>query len=454
MPESRCLQGIWSSPWIFIFAASGSAVGLGNIWKFPYMLGQNGGGAFLLVYCLCLLLVGLPVLIAEVALGRTVRSNPIDTINDLSERRIIHSSWSILPWLAGIVGFLILSFYSVIAGWSIAYLERSVTGKFTGITQQGASNMFDQLLASPGEMLLWHSIFMLLVILTVGQSVTRGLAALVRLLLPTLVITLCVLALFSLMTGDTKEALTFLFMPSWGDITLDVVLAAVGHALFSLSVGMGAMFAYGAYMSKRMSIARACSFVVGVDLLVALLAGLVIFPLVFSFNIDVESGPRLTFVSLPIIFGGLPAGQVIGGVFFLLLVIAALTSAISMLELFVAWLHEKFSISRLKAAMFFGGSAWFVGIAVLLSFNHWDSKIVFGLNFFELLDELTSLILLPVVAILTAVLVAWFIPKSMLQNEMITLKAKHFLWWFNTLKYISIPAIAVITIAGWIGALV
>ncbi|WP_409371093.1 sodium-dependent transporter [Marinomonas pontica] len=389
---------------------------------------------------------------AEVALGRTVRSNPIDTVNDLSERRIVHSAWVFVPWLAGVTGFLILTFYSVIAGWSLGYLDRAVSGDFAGITQAGASNMFDTLLATPTEMLLWHSVFMALVVLTVGQSVTRGLSAVVRILLPVLVVTLLLLACYSMMIGDMNQALDFMFRWSWKDITFDVVLSAVGLALFSLSVGMGAMFAYGAYMSKRMSIARACSIVVGVDLLVAILAGLVIFPLAFSFQIDVEAGPSLTFVSLPIIFGGLPGGQFFAGVFFLLLVVAALTSAISMLELFVAWLHEKFYIARLKAALLMGIAVWFVGIAVLLSFNHWDSKLLFGLNFFELLDEFTSLILLPVGAISLSILVAWFIPHSMLQNEMITKQVTHFQWWYKTLKYISIPAMIVITFAGWIGA--
>ncbi len=451
MPESRCLQGIWSSPWIFIFAASGSAVGLGNIWRFPYVLGQNGGGAFLLVYCLCLLLVGLPVLMAEVALGRTVRSNPIDTVNDLSERRIVHPAWVFVPWLAGVTGFLILAFYSVIAGWSLAYLQRAISGDFMGISQSGASDMFNALLATPSEMLLWHSMFMLLVVITVGQSVTRGLSAVVRFLLPVLVVSLGLLAIYSVSVGDMPATLQFMFQWAWNDITFDVVLAAVGMALFSLSVGMGAMFAYGAYINKRMSIARACSIVVGVDLLVALLAGLVIFPLVFASQIDVQAGPSLTFVSLPLIFGNLFGGQFFASVFFLLLVVAALTSAISMLELFVAWLHERFYIARLKAAFLMGIVVWFIGIAVLLSFNQWDISIVFGLNFFELLDKVTSLILLPVGAILLSILVAWFIPHSMLQNEMITKNVNHFQWWYKILKYISIPAMVVITLAGWIG---
>jgi NSS family neurotransmitter:Na+ symporter len=451
MPESRCLQGIWSSPWIFIFAASGSAVGLGNIWRFPYVLGQNGGGAFLLVYCLCLLLVGLPVLMAEVALGRTVRSNPIDTVNDLSERRIVHPAWVFVPWLAGVTGFLILAFYSVIAGWSLAYLQRAISGDFMGISQSGASDMFNALLATPSEMLLWHSMFMLLVVITVGQSVTRGLSAVVRFLLPVLVVSLGLLAIYSVSVGDMSATLQFMFQWAWKDITFDVVLAAVGMALFSLSVGMGAMFAYGAYINKRMSIARACSIVVGVDLLVALLAGLVIFPLVFASQIDVQAGPSLTFVSLPLIFGNLFGGQFFASVFFLLLVVAALTSAISMLELFVAWLHERFYIARLKAAFLMGIVVWFIGIAVLLSFNQWDISIAFGLNFFELLDKVTSLILLPVGAILLSILVAWFIPHSMLQNEMITKNVNHFQWWYKILKYISIPAMVVITLAGWIG---
>ena len=451
MPESRCLQGIWSSPWIFIFAASGSAVGLGNIWKFPYVLGQNGGGAFLIIYCLCLILVGLPVLMAEVALGRTVRSNPIDTVNDLSERHIVHPLWVFVPWLAGITGFLILTFYSVIAGWAMAYLERAVTGSFNEISQAGALDMFNALLASPTEMLLWHSVFMGLVVISVGQDVTRGLSAIVKVLLPALIVTLLLLASYSMVIGNAQEAFDFMFRWSWQDVTFDVFLAAIGLALFSLSVGMGAMFAYGAYMSKRMSIARACSIVVTVDLTVAILAGLVIFPLVFATQIDVEAGPSLTFVSLPIIFGGLLGGQVFAGVFFLLLVVAALTSAIPMLELFVAWLHERFYIARFKAALLMGGAAWLIGVAVLLSFNSWDMALIFGLNLFELLDGLTSLILLPLGAILLSILVAWVVPRSMLQNEMITKQSNHFQWWYTTLKYISIPAMIVITLAGWIG---
>lgn len=451
MPENRCLQGIWSSPWIFIFAASGAAVGLGNIWKFPYVLGQNGGGAFLIIYCLCLILVGLPVLMAEVALGRTVRSNPIDTVNDLSERHIVHPLWVFVPCLAGITGFLILTFYSVIAGWAMAYLERAVTGSFHEISQAEALDMFNALLASPTEMLLWHSVFMGLVVISVGQDVTRGLSAIVKILLPALIVTLLLLASYSMVIGNAREAFDFMFRWSWQDVTFDVLLAAIGLALFSLSVGMGAMFAYGAYMSKRMSIARACSIVVTVDLTVAILAGLVIFPLVFATQIDVEAGPSLTFVSLPIIFGGLLGGQVFAGVFFLLLVVAALTSAIPMLELFVAWLHERFYIARFKAALLMGGAAWLMGVAVLLSFNNWDMVLIFGLNVFELLDGLTSLILLPLGAILLSILVAWVVPRSMLQNEMITKQSNHFQWWYTTLKYISIPAMIVITLAGWIG---
>lgn len=451
MPENRCLQGIWSSPWIFIFAATGSAVGLGNLWKFPYMVGENGGGAFLLVYLLSLVLVGLPVLIAEVALGRTVRSNPIDTITDLNQRHLIARGWAVVPWLAGLSGFLILCFYSVIAGWCIAYLKRALNGDFAGINQYRSSFMFDQLLASPMEMALWHTVFLILVVLAVGQSVTRGLAHIVRLLLPVLILLLLGLALYSVSVGDLSRTLLFLFDWKWSDVTADVVLAAIGHAFFSLSIGMGAMFAYGAYMSKHMSIARACSIVVGLDTVVAILAGLIIFPLVFSADIDVQSGPSLTFVSLPIIFGSTQAGAGIGGLFFVLMVIAALTSAISMLELFVAWLHEHFYIGRFKAASLLGALVWFAGIATLLSFNDWQENRIFGLTLFDFLDALTSQVLLPVGALLLAVLVAWFAPQSFLQKELITRNPQHFIWWYRTLKFVSIPAIVIIAVTGWVG---
>ncbi|MCZ2722172.1 sodium-dependent transporter [Marinomonas sp. 15G1-11] len=451
MPENRCVQGIWSSPWLFILAASGSAVGLGNIWKFPYMVGENGGGAFLFVYLLCLLFVGLPVLIAEVALGRSVRANPIDTINDLHERRIIKKAWVFVPYLAGLAGFLILSFYSVIAGWALAFFERSLKGVFVGTDEYKTQSIFKGLIESPAEMLLWHSVFVVLVILAVGQSVTKGLAVLVKVLLPVLILMLIGLSIYSSLVGDVEQTLIFLFSWNWNQITPNVVLSAVGHAFFSLSIGMGGMFAYAAYMSKHMSIARACTIVVGIDSLVAILAGLVVLPLVFSLNIAIDSGPSLTFVSLPVAFGSLPGGQLVGAVFFLLLILAALTSAISMLELFVSWLHERFYVGRFKAALLLGIGVWFLGLVSLLSLNDWGDWTIFGYVFFDALDKFTSLILLPIVAILLSVLVALNLPRSMLENELITRNPKHFKWWYNVLKFFSIPIMLVITIIGWIG---
>lgn len=451
MPESRCLQGIWSSPWIFIFAAAGSAIGLGNIWKFPYMLGEHGGGAFLLIYCLCLVVVGLPMLMAEVALGRTVRSNPVDTVNDLAERRVVSKYWVVVPYVAGLTGLLILSFYSVIAGWAFAYSRRAVTGTLEQLNTVQSEALFQSFLNSPVEMLLWHSVFMGLVVIVVGQSVTRGLSNVVRILLPTLIFVLLLLAAYALVVGASADAIGFMFRLDWGQVTFDVALSAIGHALFSLGVGLGAMFSYGAYMSKRMSIAKACTIVVGLDLLVSILAALIIFPLTFEFGISADSGPSLPFVTLPIIFDLLPAGQAIGLVFFALLALAALTSAISMMELFVSWMHERFYIGRLKSAFLIGIGVWFCGIAIVLSFNHWDTKLLFDLNLFELVDNLTSLILLPMAAVALSVLVAWVIPEPMLKNEMIAKNPKHFRWWYTTLKYVSIPAAVLITVAGWIG---
>ncbi|TDR05947.1 sodium-dependent transporter [Marinomonas communis] len=451
MPESRCLQGIWSSPWIFIFAAAGSAIGLGNIWKFPYMLGEHGGGAFLLIYCLCLVVVGLPMLMAEVALGRTVRSNPVDTVNDLAERRVVSKYWVVVPYVAGLTGLLILSFYSVIAGWAFAYSRRAVTGTLEQLNTVQSEALFQSFLNSPVEMLLWHSVFMGLVVIVVGQSVTRGLSNVVRILLPTLIFVLLLLAAYALVVGASADAIGFMFRLDWEQVTFDVALSAIGHALFSLGVGLGAMFSYGAYMSKRMSIAKACTIVVGLDLLVSILAALIIFPLTFEFGISADSGPSLPFVTLPIIFDLLPAGQAIGLVFFALLALAALTSAISMMELFVSWMHERFYIGRLKSAFLIGIGVWFCGIAIVLSFNHWDTKLLFDLNLFELVDNLTSLILLPMAAVALSVLVAWVIPEPMLKNEMIAKNPKHFRWWYTTLKYVSIPAAVLITVAGWIG---
>ncbi|MCO4785568.1 sodium-dependent transporter [Marinomonas atlantica] len=451
MPESRCLQGIWSSPWIFIFAAAGSAIGLGNIWRFPYMLGANGGGAFLLIYCLCLVVVGLPMLMAEVALGRTVRSNPVDTVNDLAERKVVPKYWVFVPYLAGVTGLLILTFYSVIAGWAFAYSRRAITGALENLDKVQSEALFENFLHAPVEMIFWHTLFLAMVVLVVGQSVIRGLSSVVKLLLPVLIFLLVLLAVYALIVGASGEAISFLLRFDWEQVTFEVALSAIGHALFSLGVGLGAMFSYGAYMSKRMSIAKACTIVVGLDLLVSVLSALIIFPLTFAFGIAVDSGPSLPFITLPIIFDLLPGGQVIGLVFFALLALAALTSAIALMELFVSWLHERFYVGRLKASFLIGLVIWFCGVAIVLSFNHWDNKLAFGLNLFELVDNVTSLIMLPIAAIALSILVAWVVPEPMLKNEMIAKNPSHFRWWYTTLKYISIPAAVLITVAGWIG---
>lgn len=391
------------------------------------------------------------MLMAEVALGRTVRSNPVDTVNDLAERRVVSKYWVVVPYVAGLTGLLILSFYSVIAGWAFAYSRRAVTGTLEQLNTVQSEALFQSFLNSPVEMLLWHSVFMGLVVIVVGQSVTRGLSNVVRILLPTLIFVLLLLAAYALVVGASADAIGFMFRLDWEQVTFDVALSAIGHALFSLGVGLGAMFSYGAYMSKRMSIAKACTIVVGLDLLVSILAALIIFPLTFEFGISADSGPSLPFVTLPIIFDLLPAGQAIGLVFFALLALAALTSAISMMELFVSWMHERFYIGRLKSAFLIGIGVWFCGIAIVLSFNHWDTKLLFDLNLFELVDNLTSLILLPMAAVALSVLVAWVIPEPMLKNEMIAKNPKHFRWWYTTLKYVSIPAAVLITVAGWIG---
>lgn len=451
MPESRCLQGIWSNPWIFIFAAAGSAIGLGNIWKFPYMLGANGGGAFLLIYCLCLVVVGLPMLMAEVALGRTVRSNPVDTVNDLAERHVVSKFWVAIPYLSGITALLILTYYSVIAGWAFAYSRRAVMGSLENLDTAKSEALFQAFLDAPVEMIFWHTIFMALVVLVVGQSVTRGLSSMVKLLLPALITMMVALAAYAMLMGNSADALHFMLRFDWEQVTFDVALSAIGHALFSLGVGLGAFFSYGAYMSKRMSIAKAGAIVVGLDLLVSILAALIIFPLTFEFGIDAQSGPSLTFVTLPIIFDLLPGGQVIGLVFFALLALAALTSAIAMMELFVSWLHERFYIGRLNAAFRLGLLVWFCGIAIVLSFNHWDAKILLDKNLFELVDGVTSFVMLPIAAVALSILVAWVLPEPMLKNEMIVKTPSHFGWWYTTLKYVSIPAAILITVAGWIG---
>ena len=418
--QTSGLHGAWSSRITFIFAATGSAVGLGNIWKFPYIAGENGGGAFVLVYLFCILAVSIPVMIAEVLMGRRGRSSPIHTVTKLAAEAGASPFWRYLGWLGVIAGFLILSYYSVVAGWALAYLPKMMTGAFVGIDGAGSNQIFDELLASPGSLLLWHSLFMVMTMAVVIAGVTKGLGAAVRVLMPVLFVLLLVVLGFSIAEGDFAAAVTYLFSPNFSSLTLEGLLVALGHAFFTVSLGMGAIMAYGAYMPENMPVGRSVVTIALLDTAVALVAGLAIFPMVFaSPAIDAASGPGLLFVSLPVAFGGMPGGLFFGSLFFALVGVAAWSSSISLIEPAVAWLVETGRATRLQAGVLLGLLCWVLGVGALLSFNVWAEHKLFGkFNWFDFSDFITANVMLPVGGVLIAIFVGYCMDKQSVRNEL------------------------------------
>jgi len=309
-------HGEWSSRFAFILAATGSAVGLGNIWKFPYITGENGGGAFVIVYLLCVLLIGIPIMMAETMLGRRSRQNPINTMITLADEAGADKNWHYLGWMGVAAGFLILSYYSVIAGWASAYVLKAFTGSFFGADAAAIKVIFDDFVASPVKLLFWHSLFMLATMLIVVRGVNTGLEKAVRFLMPSLFVLLILMVAYAMTTDSYDQGVKFLFTPDFSKLTGNGVLTAMGHAFFTLSLGMGAIMVYGSYLPKDVSISKTVFLIAGTDTVVALLAGIAIFPIVFASGLEPAAGPGLIFQTLPIAFGNMTGGWFFGILFF------------------------------------------------------------------------------------------------------------------------------------------
>lgn len=406
--------GQWSSRFAFLMAAIGSSVGLGNIWKFPYMIGTSGGSAFMLVYLVCVLAVGLPILMAELTLGRMGRQGPIETLVDLGRRYTGRAGWGLIGVMGVIAAVLILSFYSVVAGWSLAYIPKLLLGDMHGLNGEQTGAVFNQLLASPWVLTFWHALFMLLTIIPVARGIQGGIEKAVVWMMPLLFVLLLVLCLYAAVEGDFAAGMTYLFKPDFSAITLDVVIAATGQAFFSLSVGLGTMLAYGAYLPANVSIPRTSVVIVFAAILTAVLAGAAIFPIVFANGLNPSAGPGLVFVTLPVAFGAMPGGALIGTAFFVLLAIAALTSSVSLLEPIVAAASGHLKLSRSALAWGGGLLAWVLGFLTLFSFNIWSDVHPLGgtRTWFDLLDYLTSNIMLPFGGVLLALFAGWVVTRD------------------------------------------
>ncbi len=427
---TKSIHGEWSSRFAFILAATGSAVGLGNIWKFPYITGENGGGAFVLVYLLCVLAIGIPIMIAEIMMGRRGRQSPINTMTALAEEAQANTRWHYLGWMGVIAGFLILSYYSVIAGWALSYVVKAFTGSFSGGDAEVISGLFDSFIASPGQLVFWHSVFMLATMMIVRRGVSGGLEKAVRFLMPALFIILLLLVGYAMTTGYYEQGLDFLFTPDFDEIDADAVLTAMGHAFFTLSLGMGAIMVYGSYLPSHISIAKTSLFIAGADTVVALLAGIAIFPIVFANGLEPGSGPGLIFQTLPIAFGNMVGGWLFGLLFFVLLVFAALSSSISLIEPAVAWLVENKGMERHSACVWSGLATWLVGVAVAFSFNIWSDITLFGKSIFDLLDYLTANLMLPIGGFCIAVFAGWFMNRQHTLEELEMPDQQYAVWKF------------------------
>lgn len=445
------VHGQWSSRLAFVFAATGSAVGLGNIWKFPYITGENGGGAFVLVYLLCILLIGVPIMMAEILLGRRGRQSPINSMRNLAKEAGAQRYWAWLGWLGVVAGFLILSYYSVIAGWAMAYVVRVSLGVFDGVTVDGVSSIFAQFIADPEKLLAWHSLFMIMTMLVVARGV-KGLERAVKFLMPVLLMLLLLLVGYAMNQGAFEQSVDFLFSANFSKITSDSVLTAMGHAFFTLSLGMGSIMVYGAYLPKRVSIASTTMMIALADTAVALLAGLAIFPLVFSNGLEPGSGPGLIFQTLPIAFGHMAYGSFFGGLFFVLLVLAAWSSSISLIEPAVAWLVENKNMSRMRACIWSGLVTWALGVGTVLSFNVAADVTLFGKTFFDLMDYLTANIMLPLGGLCIAVFTGWVMHRDDSFSELSIKRRWAYNSWLFLLKYIS-PAAVVIVFLNVIGVI-
>lgn len=446
-------QETWSSRWTFLMATVGGAVGLGNLWRFPYIAGENGGGAFVVVYLAIVLVIGIPLVMAELALGRRGRGSPVAAMEVLCEGEQAHRAWQALGWMSIIAPPIALCFYSVIASWSMEYIVRAATGSFAGLTGEQAGVAFDSLLASPYRLIMWHTLFVAGVAFVVGKGVRGGLERATSVLMPALFVLVIILAIYANLTGDSARAFQFLFNLDFSMLTGESFLLALGQAFFSVTVGAGLLLTYGSYLGDDVDLTKAAWTIAIADTVVALMAALAIFPIVFAAGVDPGDGPGLPFISLPVAFGQMPGGQFFGTLFFVLLLFAAFTSALGMLEPIVAYLIEIQNSTRMKITAFLGAGVWLVGLGSVFSFNIWQDfhplnaiPLLEGKTIFSLLDYAVSNFFMPVNGVLIALFAAWVMRKAVIHAELAPISDVVFWIWRFLTRFLVPIAIAVVII--------
>ncbi|MDX9812798.1 MAG: sodium-dependent transporter [Bacteroidales bacterium] len=445
--KSAGIRENFSSRFAVIAAVAGSAVGLGNIWRFPYLTGENGGAAFLFVYLIIALAVGIPVMTSEFIIGRAARKNPYGAFRKLAPGK----PWYMIGLMGVVAAFMILAFYTTVAGWTLEYFYQTVTGNLAGKNDSELTLMYNDFLRGSFRPLLWFLVFMGLTALIIIAGVTKGIEKYTKILMPVLFVILILLCVRALTLDGARKGFDFLFSPDFSKITPKVILQALGQAFFSLSIGMGTLITYGSYISSGENLAKSSLFVVIADISIAVLAGMAIFPAVFALGGSPASGEGLVFIILPGIFDRMPFGQVFGTLFFLLLSLAALTSTISVLEVIVAWMTEELNLSRKKATIASTAAVSVLGLFTVYSFGPLDSVRLGGKNIFGMLEYLTSNIMLPVGGLFIVLFIGWFFSREQTRNQLTndgTLKGGYIPVLMFLLKFIAPVAIAMVFLYG------
>lgn len=441
----------WSSNLMFIAAAVGSAVGISNVWKFTYVAGENGGGAFVIVYVAAIAFIALPALIAEFLVGRRGGASVVKTMDNLAEREGIGRAWRYYGQMAALGAFIALSFYCVIAGWTVDYFYFALTAGFEGVTAEQSASALSQLMASPGRMIVGQTAFLAVTAITVAAGIRHGLENVLRWLTPALFAILFVLLAYAMIAGDFAAGAAFLFVPDFSKMNAQTVLLAIGQAFFSLGIGLGVLLTIGAYMDKKSSIVKSALIVAAADAGVALLAGLAIFPIVFAHGLSPAGGPGLIFETLPIAFGQMPGGAVLGPMFFVLMAFAALTSAITILECVVATVEDYSGMPRRRIVAVLIVLLWLLGLGTVFSFSELEDFYPLGFlpafaerNIFESLDYVVSNFMMPAGGVLIAVLAGWGLQKSATLDELQVRDSHWYRLWRILVRFVVPTAIALI----------
>ncbi len=446
----------WTSRATFIMASVGFAVGLGNIWRFPYLVGENGGSAFIFLYLLFAFGIGVPLVMAEWAIGR--RSNGVNSasssIRAVAAEAGISRHWGRVGTMAVIAAFMLLLTYTVIAGWTIDYFLLALRGTFQHIDAERSQQTFDALLASPARLAFWHTVVVVATAWINARGIRGGIERAVNLLMPTLFVSLVLMVGYAWVIGDMSAAASFLLTPDFSRITADTMLIALGQAFFSIGIAMAVMITYGSHLTRDISISQNAFIVVGADTLVAFLAGFAIFPLVFAHGLPPDTGPGLVFQTLPIAFGELPGGQIFSSLFFFLLIAAAITSCIGVFAPIQSWAEERFGWSRAKAASIAGFALWLLGFASVLSFNEiadvYPLSFIPGFadkTFFDATDFIMANVLLPVGAFLTCILIGWRLSADALRDELGLTDGAGFRLWRILMRYVVPVAVAFVFVS-------